>query len=48
VLDAGFVGGGGGNLEPGIRHRSSWGVAWKLVLGTNLLVNLSSTLGHVL
>jgi hypothetical protein len=40
VLNTGFV---GGNLETG-RHRSCCGVAWKLVLGTRLLVNLSSTL----
>lgn len=43
-----FVG-GVGILETGASHRFCWGgVAWKLVLSTGLLVNLSSTLGQVL
>jgi hypothetical protein len=35
------------NLETGARHGSCWGVTWKLMLGTGLLVNLSSNLGQV-
>jgi hypothetical protein len=40
----------GNNLETGTRCRFCWGwvVTWKVVLGTNLLVNSNSNLGQVL
>jgi len=40
----------GNDLETGARRRSfgGWGVAWKPLLGTDLLVNSSSDFGQVL
>jgi hypothetical protein len=36
------------SLETGARLRFCWGATWKPVLGTSLLVYLSSNLGQVL
>ena len=36
------------SLETGARVECCWVVTWKLVLGTDLLVYLSSNLGRVL
>jgi hypothetical protein len=36
------------SLETGTRLGFCWAATWKLMLGTNLLVYLSSNLGHVL
>ena len=35
-------------LETGARLEFCWGTTWKLMLGTSLLVYLSSNLGQVL